>query len=336
MIAQRSLPHPTFCSPLASELKRFLESKRVAGYRYHDEARALGVLDRFLVRTLQPNDPVITMAIVCAFVSRQGEESETTRKHRLSLIREVCRFLSLEQPRTAIPGPRFLGLHSRSFVPRVLTRDEGRSFLEACEKLTNRYALSTRATVLGTMLVVLYLTGLRAGEALRLTEADVDLRSGLLRVRDTKFGKSRLVPIADDVVTRLQRCRRAVANRFFEREQEAPFFPAPSGCVYSIAALRTAFYQTLEAAGISLRSGGKKLRLHDLRHSFAVLRLTLWYRKNENLEGLLPALSTYMGHVGIASTQHYLQLTEDILTDITRRYESHFGRLITEGSNENA
>ena len=336
MNARRSLPHPTFCSPLASALERFLEGKRAAGYHYCDEARALGVLDRFLARTLPADDPVITKAIVSEFVARQGAESETTRQHRLSLIREVCRFLALEQPRTAIPGPRFLGIHRRPFIPRVLTHAEGRRFLEACQRVSSRHGSPVRGPALGTMLVVLYVTGLRAGEALRLTQADVDLKAAVLRVHDTKFGKSRLVPIAHDVVARLQRCRRAVAQHFGERSPDAPFFPAPSRRAYSISALRQAFRQVLVDAGIPSRSGGRALRLHDLRHSFAVLRLTLWYRQNENPEALLPALATYMGHIGVASTQRYLQLTEDALADITRRHDARFGYLISEGVDQHA
>ncbi|MCL5258287.1 MAG: tyrosine-type recombinase/integrase [Firmicutes bacterium] len=336
MNARRVLPQPTFRSPLAPALERFLEGKRAAGYHYCEEARALGVLDRFLAGTLAPGDPVITMAVVRAFVARRNTESETTREHRLTLIRQVCRFLALEQPRTAVPGPRFLGIHRRSFIPRVLTHAEGRRFLEACERLTSRHGSPARGSVLGTMLVVLYLTGLRAGEALRLTGADVDLETAILHVRDTKFGKSRLVPIARDVVARLQRCRRTVTRHFGERSPDAPFFPAPSRCTYSMSALRAAFHQVLVDAGIPHRSGGRSLRLHDLRHSFAVLRLTLWYRQHEHPGGLLPALATYMGHVGVASTQCYLQLTEDILADITRRHDARFGHLITAGVDEHA
>jgi len=119
---------PTFCSPLAASLVRFLEGKRAAGYRYRDEARALGVLDRFLAATVAPADPVNTRHIGGAFVPRPGHESETTRAHRLTLIREVCRFLALEQPRTAIPGPHWLGIHRRPFVPRVLTHEEADGF----------------------------------------------------------------------------------------------------------------------------------------------------------------------------------------------------------------
>ena len=95
-------PHSTWSSPLAAALQRFLEGKRAAGYRYRAEAQALGALDRLLSETLSPTDPVIISAIVRTFVARRGTESETTRAHRLTLIREVCRFLALDDPRTSI------------------------------------------------------------------------------------------------------------------------------------------------------------------------------------------------------------------------------------------
>ena len=125
-------PSHDLSSPLASPLQRFLEFKRAAGCRYRDEARALVMLDRFLRTHLAADDPVISLEVIRAYVARRGQESETTRAHRLSLIRQVCRFLALEHPRTAVPGPRFLGICRRTFMPRLLTREEGRRFLQAC------------------------------------------------------------------------------------------------------------------------------------------------------------------------------------------------------------
>jgi integrase len=331
MTARRVGPTPTFCSPIAGALARFLEGKRAAGYRYRDEARALSVLDRFLVPVLAPDDPLLTLDIARAFVAKRGVESETTRAHRLTLVREVCRFLALEEPRTAVVPPRWLGIHRRSFVPRVLTHEEGRRFLQSCGSLGTRPGSPIRDTVLGTALVLLYLTGLRAGEALRLTEADVDVGHAVVRVRDTKFGKSRLVPIAADVAIRLRQCQRVVARHFRARAPDAPFFPAPSGRTCSITALRAAFHQVLAGAEIPRRRAGRALRLHDLRHSFAVLRVLLWYREQANLGVTLPALATYLGHVGIASSQRYLQLTEELVAEITRRHDARFGHLITDG-----
>jgi hypothetical protein len=91
MTSHRVLPTPTFSSPLATALGRFLETKRAAGYRYRTEAHWLRVLDRFLTQVLPPEDPMITLGIARAFVARQGNESETTRHSRVSVIREVCR-----------------------------------------------------------------------------------------------------------------------------------------------------------------------------------------------------------------------------------------------------
>jgi integrase len=324
-------PSPDFSSPVAAALQRFLEFKRAAGCRYREEARALGGLDRFLGQHLPPGDPVISLEVLRAYVARWNQESETTRANRVSLIRQVCRFLALEQPRTAIPGPRFLGICRRPFVPRVLTREEGRRFLQACATLPAGRCSPLRGTILGTALVLLYLTGLRAGEALRLTDADVDLDAAVLRVRDTKFGKSRLVPVALDVASRLRHCHAAVVHQVGPRAPDTPFFPAPSGGRYSISALRAAFHHVLATAGIPRWSGGRSLRLHDTRHSFAVLRLVLWCQQDADLGARLPALATYLGHVGLSSSQRYLQVSPDLVGEITRRHAARFGYLITDG-----
>jgi integrase/recombinase XerD len=321
---------PDFSSPIASALERFLAFKRAAGCRYENEAYALSRLDRFLVQHLAPVDPVISLEVVRAYVARLGHESDSSRASRLSLIRQVCRFLALEDPRTAIPGPRFLGIYRRPFVPRVLSREEGRRFLETCTTFASPHRSPLCNRILGTALGLLYLTGLRAGEALHLTEADVDLDAAVLRIRDTKFGKSRLVPVAPDVATRLRHYRGEVASRLGPRSSEEPFFPAPSGRCYSHCTLRAAFHAVLATAGIPRHSGGRSLRVHDTRHSFAVLRLLMWYQQGADLDVRLPALATYLGHVGLSSTQRYLQLTEDLVGEVMRRHEARFGSLITE------
>ena len=331
MSTRPSTSSPTFSSALADALARFLACKRTAGCRYADEARALGLLDQFLASALSPEDPVITLDVVRRYVARRDQESETTRAHRLSLIRQVCRFLALEQPRTVVPEPRFLGIHRRSFVARVMSLKEGRRFLTACEHLKTTAWSPIRDTVLGTALVLLYFTGLRAGEVLRLTLADVDLGEAVLRVRETKFGKSRLVPLAHDVSARLARCRATVDRHLGIRLPDAPFFPTAAGRPYSQTALRAAFHQVLARADIARRSAGRALRLHDLRHGFAVLRLLVWYQQDADLEARLPALATYLGHVGVASSQRYLQLTADMVSEITRRHERRFGYLISDG-----
>lgn len=317
-------------SPLAAQLTQFLTLKRAMGYRYREEGRALRELDCFLNSRLPADDPVITLAIVHDYVARRGAESETTRAHRLTLIREVCRFLRLDDPRVVVPDRRSLRIVRCKFVPRVLSREEGRRFLQACAELQPGRTSPMRS-ILGAALSILYLAGLRAGELLRLTQADVDFDAGILHIRHTKFDKSREVPLAPDLAKRLVDCRTLVVERLGTCLPNTPLFPSPRGGRYSITALRGAFHQILKAAGID-RKSDKHIRLHDLRHSFAVLRLLLWCEQNVDLGAKLPLLATYLGHVGLASSQRYLQLTKDFMGEIARRHQARFGYLINEAS----
>jgi integrase len=248
---------PEFISPLASKLVQFLAQKRAMGYRYREEGRALRELDRFLSTRLSSADPVITLPIVHDYVARRGDESETTRAHRLTLMREVCRFLLLEDARTVVPDRRSLRIVRQKFVPRVLSRDEGKRFLQACAELPKGWTSPVRGAVLGTALRLLYLAGLRAGELVRVTQADVDLDAGVLHIRHTKFDKSRMVPIAPDLAQHLARCRRLATRHFAGGGPEKPFFPSPRGGRYSITALRDAFHQTLKTAGIERTTGNR-------------------------------------------------------------------------------
>jgi integrase/recombinase XerD len=320
-----------FVSPLAPQLARFLALKQAMGYRYREEGRVLRDLDRFLNTRLSAADPLFTPAVVHDYVARRGAESETTRAHRLTLIREVCRFLRLDDARVVVPDRRSLRIVRQKFVPRVLSRDEGSRFLQACTQLPPGQGSPIRAAGLGTALRLLYLAGLRAGEPLRITEADLDLDTGALHIHHSKFNKSRVVPLAPDLVHRIVQCRVAAAERYGPCCPDTPLIPSPRGGRYSITALRGAFHDALRIAGIK-RTTDSRIRLHDLRHSFAGLRLLLWCEQNVDLGAKLPLLAAYLGHVGLASSQRYLQLTRDLMGEITRRHQARFGYLIREES----
>jgi integrase len=288
-------------------------------------------LDRFLSARLSSVDPLVTSTLVHEYVARRDAESETTRAHRLTLIREVCRFLRLDDTRVVVPDRRSLRIVRQQFLPRVLSRNEGSRFLQACTQLPPGQGSPIRAAVLGTALRVLYLAGLRAGELLRLTQADLDLETATLHIRHSKFNKSRLVPLAPDLVQRIVECRIATIKRHGPWQSETPLFPNPRGGRYSISAVRCAFHAALRIAGIE-RTTDSRIRLHGLRHSFAGLRLLLWCEENVDLSAKLPLLAAYLGHVSLASSQRYLQLTRDLMGEITRRHQARFGYLIQEES----
>jgi integrase len=228
-----------------------------------------------------------------------------------------------------VPPSRFLNICRSQFVPRVLTLEESARFLHSCKSLQPTRCYPLRGLVHGTALTLLLLTGLRVGEALTLHVGEVDLTRGLLHVHHAKFGKSRLVPMADDLTECLQDYHCKVDRYFGKRDEKAPFFPSPKGAFYTICALRHTFRKVLCLAGINSSGRGKRPRLHDLRHSFATNRLLLWYRQEADLNAKLPLLATYLGHVNISSSQRYLHLTQDMLGEIVRRHQTHFGHLIS-------
>ncbi len=319
----------TFTSPLACEIDRFLQYKRTAGCKYLREESELRHLDRFL-RSYPARNPFITLDVVRAYVIDGGPHSESTRLNRLCLIRQLCRFLAAENPRHTIPPERFLGIYRRPYLQRVLTRAEGKQFLAACLRFRTLPRLPMRSMVHGTAIMLLYLAGLRRGEVLHLTIGDVDLAKRLLCVRETKFGKSRLVPITSDVARRLCECSRCVQRHLGTRPRNAPFFPGPRGKPIGKTVLGRSFQRILLSSGIMCEGAAGRPRLHDLRGTFAVHRLLLWYEQGADLDAKLPLLSTYLGHVGLEGTQKYLQLTRDLVGEVTRRHQAHFGHLITD------
>jgi integrase len=245
-------------------------------------------------------------------------------------MRELCKFLAAEDPRTSIPPTHSFAIRRPTFVPRVLSLAEASSFLDVCSSLPPGRCSPLRGTVHGTALTLLYLTGVRVGEALALTLDDVDLLRNVLHIRKGKFGKARFVPIAPDLGGRLRHCRERVREHFGIRSGVAPFFPGPKGRACTRGALSVSFRSSLRKIGISPSLTERLPRVHDLRHAYACHRMILWFRQGANLEAKLPLLATYLGHVGLSSSQRYLRLTEDLLGEVTRRHQARFGYLIQE------
>jgi integrase len=172
-----------------------------------------------------------------------------------------------------------------------------------------------------TLLLFLYGTGMRLGEALRLRVMDLDLTLDLVTIRDTKFYKSRLVPLGPD----LARLVREYLHQPGRRNQPYRLlFQAKSGGPLAVQVADTSFSRLRRIAGIERRDDSYfQPRLHDLRHTFAVHRLTEWYRQNADVQRLLPALSTYLGHVSLSATQRYLTMTPELLEQANRRFEHY-------------
>jgi site-specific recombinase XerD len=175
-----------------------------------------------------------------------------------------------------------------------------------------------------TLLLLLYGAGLRDGEAVSLNLEDVDLQEALLTIRDTKFYKTRLVPLAtelNDVMAAYAKQRKKAGH---SQGGDAPFFVTRLGTRVPQHLLQRNFRRLRAQAGIRRQDGARyQPRLHDLRHAAAVHRLIEWYREGKNVNRLLALLSTYLGHVEIASTQLYLTMTPELLHEASKRFAKY-------------
>ena len=314
-----------FMSSLGTSIERFLAHKRALGFTYHREESFLREFDRFALRE---QSEFVSENLVRTYLSTF---SQPARPHRLTLLHQLARFLMCEEPRTFIPSTRFLGIRRKRPVIRVLSRAEAGRFLDACDRMPSASSFARRV-VHGTALRLLLLTGLRREEVLGLKNQDVDLKQGTLQVRG-KFGKTRIVPMAEDLTQRLRAYRKNATAKLKHHAPTDAFFPRADGQhPATCESLYKSFRCVLRTAGIEHRGRGEGPRLHDLRHSFAVLRLLKWYESDADLGAKLPLLATYLGHVGMTSSQVYLHMTRDLVGEVIRREMNHFGNLITEVS----
>jgi len=211
----------------------------------------------------------------------------------------------------------------RSFEAYIYSHEELRRLLDGTVILKNsRYPLSP--LTLRTLLMLLYGAGLRPSEGLRLRCCDVDLGSRVLTIWNTKFFKSRLVPVGNDLKKALisyadaRRCLPMPAGT------SSVFFASRHGTAISLATLEGAFARVRAHAGITRPMSARwQPRLHDLRHAFAVHRLIAWYREGADVQSCLPLLATYLGHINISGTQTYLSMTPELLSEASKRFECY-------------
>lgn len=183
---------------------------------------------------------------------------------------------------------------------------------------------SLRPMLISTIIGLLYSTGLRIGEALGLLLADVDIEGELLTIRETKFKKSRYVPLSHSTALQLANFlhRREAAG--FPTVATAPVFISPSGKAYRPGRICEIFLGILRDVELRGPKGERGPRIHDLRHSFAVNRLAQWYRQGENINAKLPLLATYLGHSSLVGTETYLHATAELLEQSNIRFKNHF------------
>ena len=209
--------------------------------------------------------------------------------------------------------------------PYIYSRDELCRLFSAIETF-QPYVVQLDKQTVRTLLLLLYGAALRGGEARSLTIDDVDLSAAVLTVRNAKFYKSRLVPVGPQLANRLRSYAEIRANRSFPQGRASTFLANMDGTPLHKDTAYNAFVRLLRHAGIEATDDSRQApRLHSLRHSFAVHRLTDWYRQGADVQRLLPVLSTYLGHARLRHTQVYLSMTPELLHEAALRFERYAG-----------
>ena len=312
-----------FHSPLAGDLQAFVVAKQALGRKYDWAERRLRCFFRVVARDAAAHggDETSLPRAVDRWLSASGRPGTDIRVDAI-LARQFCLFRHRRDGGGYVPEPG-LARPTHRFRPYILSSDEIRSLLRETQTLRGPNAPLRRATF-KTLLLVLYCTGLRPGEPLRLKLEDVDLRQRLFAVCESK-GKTRLVPFHADLARQIRRYLE-IRLTVEPRSPQSPLFLRPDGAAYKMWQVSYEFRHLCRRLGLKPNAGRVGPRLYDLRHVFAVHRLTQWYREGVDLQGRLPWLSAYMGHDDLLGTQVYLTATPELLRLASRRFAARFRR----------
>jgi integrase/recombinase XerD len=315
-------PLPQFASCLGELMRNHIELMRAMGFRYHTQAERLLRFDRFLQGRPDLTDEPLAVSL------EQWAASCPTLEHAL-VCQQVGRALAKAWRRidsnVALPpaDPRLLReVKQRRRQPYIFTEPEICRLLDTAMQFPSPRA-PLRPAALYMMLVLAYCAGLRIGEIVRLDLADVDLETGEIAIRETKFFKSRLLPLADSAVTALREYLELRKRMGAPQEgASALFWHDQSGKRYSTLVAGRMLACLLCRAGLKPQRGRVGPRVHDLRHAFVVNRMLAWYREGINPQSRLPYLATYLGHKDINSTLIYLTITQELLQQAAERFRS--------------
>lgn len=302
-------------SALRQALTRYVLMRRGFGYRYDSEERCLGDFVAFMEAA---QATIITRKLAMEWIT---QSSRTSWPNRLSAVRGFARHLSNLEPETEMP-PAGVFPWPRRPRPHIYTEAEIERLLDAT--LHWGWTKSINHRTYHCLFGLLAATGMRLGEAIALKRADVDLGAGILTLRMTKGGKERLAPLHPtttralvDYAAQRDNCRACRKSPWFfvlrAGQQLQPQYP------------ERVFLAVLRRIGLrDPEPHSRGPRIHDLRHSFAVNTLLRWYRAGEDVERLLPTLTTYLGHSKVRDTYWYLSACPELMQEAASRLEARW------------
>lgn len=290
--------------------------RRGLGYKFvHQEHRLAG-----FVRFMEEHDATIVTTKLALEWATQSPRRHASWALRLADVRGFARHLLSLEPRTQVPPTGILAYQGR-VRPYLYSPTEIQALLAAALALPPAHGL--RRWTYHCLFGLLATTGLRLGEALRLRCEDADLNTGILTIRNTKFGKSRLVPLHRSTQQALLDYARQ-RDAHIGTPRSPYFLVAERGGQLLPQYVYKVFWRLSRQIGLRSASANTGPRLHDFRHRFAVATLLDWYRAGQRVDTLMPVLSTYLGHSCVRDTYWYLSACPELMEHAARRLEKRW------------
>ena len=306
---------------LARDAQEFLRFKRAMGITYWRAEFVLNGFVRFVALHWRDPEEVALEDAVTRWCARIAVRKPVTVANEFGVIRQLCLYRRRRNPSSYVPEHALAPVKESVFLPYIFSHEEVRRILAAAASHHGRFIW---AAMFCSLIKVLYCTGLRLGEAVRLGTADVDLDRGTLTIQRSK-GRSRIVAIRPDLTAEL-RCYAAERQRLVrERRRADPeaFFLRLDGSPLTVASASAAIRRLLRQLGLKPPAGRAGARPYEFRHAFAVHRLTAWANEGADIHAKLPLLSAYLGHQNIIGTEVYLKATPQLLELASHRFEQH-------------
>lgn len=296
-------------SALRARAGEYLAMRRALGFGLATQGRHLA---SFVAFCEERGAATVTTDLAVEWATRPGSRGqdlhEAYQARKLDTVRIFARHLQVLDPAAEVPPLDVLSRRRLRIRPYLYTQQEIGALMTTAGHLAPSFRGKTWQVLIGLLAV----TGMRQGEACRLSRADIDLGEGTVTIRDSKFGKSRMVFLRRSAVTALRAYDQA-RDREFPAPEADTFLLNSRGRPLNGPNLPATFRPLLAAAGITAGPGQRAPRLHDLRHAFTVTTILDWYREGRDVQALLPVLSTWLGHVDPKSTYWYMQAVPELL-----------------------
>lgn len=303
-------------SELRQALGEYLAIRRSLGFELRLPA---SLLHRFVAFVEAENTPYITTDLALRWAKQPADAQPSTWAWRLAMVRRFALWYSATDPRTQVPPEGLLPHRYRRKPPYIYTDDEIEGLIQAARQLPSSRGL--RAHTYATLFGLLAVTGMRINEALKLDREDVGLVEGILTIRRTKFGKTRLVPVhasSQEALNTYAETR----DRILPDLSTPAFFVSERSTRVTEWSARYTFAKVSQQIGLraTAKGHGHGPRLHDMRHRFAARTLVDWYRAGIDVDREIPKLATYLGHAHVSDTYWYLEAVPELLQLATERW----------------